>query len=267
MENYWSKYLTGAPSPSFPTIQTVGYQAVANVLLHYEVLLGNPQETPSGSITLATRLRATWGLLLGLYENSQDVIFGTTLSGRNSGANRIDSIMGPTITTVPIRIQIPNAASPIGPWLETIQRQAVQMIAFEQVSLQTIIKLHSHAHTAAGFRTLFLVQNIRFGNDSEQSHLGLKEPEGQLSSFYTYPLVISCTIRDNSNVLLTAVYDDTVLDEREVGRLKNPKMFLTVSRLPMLLLLSSLLAPLKFPRASFLNTDQSVHLRAPTVNS
>ncbi|KAF5659131.1 HC-toxin synthetase [Fusarium heterosporum] len=217
--SYWSKYLNGAPSPSFPTMRTGGYQAVANVVLHHEVLLGNPQETPSGSITLATKLRATWGLLLGLYENSQDVIFGTTLSGRNSGANRIHSVMGPTITTVPIRIQIPDAASPIGPWLETIQRQAVRMIPFEQVSLQTISKLHGHAQTAAGFRTLFLVQNMRFGNDSEQSHLGLKEPGGQLASFYTYPLVISCTIRDNSNVMLTAVYDDSILDERAVGRL------------------------------------------------
>ncbi|KAI3581769.1 hypothetical protein IWW34DRAFT_903772 [Fusarium oxysporum f. sp. albedinis] len=216
--DYWSNYLAGVPLPSFPEIPSVEYQPVANAVLNHEVLLDTPLVTLKESITMATKLRATWGVLLGLYENSRDVTFGTTLSGRNSGATGISSIMGPTITTVPIRVKMPDPTSPVSSWLETVQQQAVEMIPFEQVGLQRIRRLNTHARSVAEFRSLFLVQSTRLSDAAEQNHQGLNL-DGQLASFYTYPLVITCIMRENSSVLLTVAYDDNILDHCRVERL------------------------------------------------
>jgi amino acid adenylation domain-containing protein len=216
---YWREHLAGVPSPTFPALPAIDYQPVANAVVDHLIILGSSQQVSEGNVTMATKLRATWGLLLSLYENSHDISFGTTLSGRNSGITGINSIMGPTIATVPIRIQVPDLTLPIGRWLETVQQQAVEMIPFEQVGLQTIRKLHNDARAAVDFRTLFLVQNMRFGNTEHQSRLGLEQLAGQSGSFYTYPLVVTCTLHQDGNVLIAASYDDSLLESRCVERL------------------------------------------------
>ncbi|UCH93124.1 MAG: amino acid adenylation domain-containing protein [Candidatus Aminicenantes bacterium] len=56
-------------------------------------------------ITLATSLYTAWGLLLQRYNNSNDVIFGTTISGRTAGIEGIEEMVGLFINTLPLRVQ------------------------------------------------------------------------------------------------------------------------------------------------------------------
>ncbi|MED4580174.1 condensation domain-containing protein, partial [Bacillus atrophaeus] len=49
-----------------------------------------------------------WGLLLQRYNGSQDVVFGTVVSGRPAEISGIESMVGLFINTIPVRIHGPS---------------------------------------------------------------------------------------------------------------------------------------------------------------
>jgi amino acid adenylation domain-containing protein len=57
-------------------------------------------------VTLHTLIQAVWGLLLGYYNASEDVVFGSTVSGRPAELRGIEQAVGLFINTIPVRIQI-----------------------------------------------------------------------------------------------------------------------------------------------------------------
>ncbi|AZK48524.1 non-ribosomal peptide synthetase/type I polyketide synthase [Paenibacillus lentus] len=56
-------------------------------------------------VTQAALLYTAWGILLQYYTNSDDVMFGTTVSGRNASISNIDRMVGLFINTLPFRMQ------------------------------------------------------------------------------------------------------------------------------------------------------------------
>jgi polyketide synthase PksJ len=56
-------------------------------------------------VTLSTILYASWGILLQKYNNSDDIIFGTTVSGRPPEVKGIDAMVGLFINTIPLRLK------------------------------------------------------------------------------------------------------------------------------------------------------------------
>jgi non-ribosomal peptide synthase protein (TIGR01720 family) len=54
--------------------------------------------------TLNTIVQSAWGILLSRYNNTQDVVFGSVVSGRPSALNGIQEMIGIFINTVPQRI-------------------------------------------------------------------------------------------------------------------------------------------------------------------
>jgi iturin family lipopeptide synthetase B len=55
-------------------------------------------------ITLAAFFYCSWGILLQKYCNSDDVVFGTTVSGRSVPINGIENMVGLFINTLPLRV-------------------------------------------------------------------------------------------------------------------------------------------------------------------
>jgi hypothetical protein len=56
-------------------------------------------------ITFASLFYCAWGILLQKYSNSEDVVFGTTVSGRSAGIRGIEDIVGLFINTLPLRVR------------------------------------------------------------------------------------------------------------------------------------------------------------------
>jgi len=55
-------------------------------------------------VTLNTIAQTLWGILLGKYNGKNDVVFGAVVSGRPSGLDGVESIIGLFINTIPVRI-------------------------------------------------------------------------------------------------------------------------------------------------------------------
>ncbi|MEZ2339468.1 condensation domain-containing protein, partial [Mucilaginibacter sp. RCC_168] len=58
----------------------------------------------SRRVTLNTVIETVWGILLSRYNHTQDVVFGSVVSGRPGNLDGVEDIIGLFINTVPVRI-------------------------------------------------------------------------------------------------------------------------------------------------------------------
>lgn len=208
-EAFWSVQCSGKPV-AYPQLPAKHELHVDQAMIHSVEV----QRTAGSDITMSTVLRAAWALTLSQYSESQDVIFGATLSGRNAPVPGIEKMMGPTITTVPVRLQI-AADQTIQSFLESVQSQATQMIPFEQTGLQNIGRISAEVKEAIGFRNLIVIQPSSGSTDN--GFLGTEIVDFPVVDFDTYPLIVECGLRD-SGFDIQARYDEGVISAWRLER-------------------------------------------------
>ncbi len=111
-EQFWQDYLAGADTQTelpVKTRKTTEIKRVEEYTLLFQNEIKNNIATfvKNNRVTLASLFYTTWGLLLQKYCNSEDVFFGTTVSGRPAQIKGIEDIVGLFINTIPLRIQTP----------------------------------------------------------------------------------------------------------------------------------------------------------------
>ncbi|KAI9745822.1 MAG: hypothetical protein M1818_000503 [Claussenomyces sp. TS43310] len=208
---FWTAQFSD-PSSAFPQLPNATYQPKADQLQFRSVSV----QRAGSDITLSTVLRAAWGVVLGVVSESDAVTFGITVSGRNAPIPGVTQIMGPTISTVPIRLNVSQEQSPLE-YLKKVQQQAVDMIPFEHTGLQNIRNFSNEAKDATDIRNLLLIQPASMpitGSD----FLGLTPIELEAEEFDPYPLVVECSI-SHDKVDIKAQYDGGILSMQEVQKM------------------------------------------------
>ncbi|KAJ5433827.1 AMP-dependent synthetase/ligase [Penicillium cf. griseofulvum] len=215
---FWTGYLADCAAPQFPSLPNPKYQPIANMTSTRDV---QGIEWPKG-FTPATTLKAAWAVLIALYCNSHDVVFGSTVTGRQAPLAGVELIAGPIIATVPIRVTL-GWELPLRSLLQSIHSAAAQMIPFEQYGLSRLQRLNSNCHQACEFQSLFVIQP-RDEDDSENNFLFLQRSEddtiGQM-----YALILECVLGGSSSVsstdavTLSLSFDDQVVDGPQADRI------------------------------------------------
>ena len=88
-------------------------------------------------LTLNTLVQGAWALLLSRRSGTEDVVFGTVVSGRSAMIPRIDSAVGVFINALPSRVRVPVDGR-VRSWLREVQRQQAEARRFEFCSLVRI---------------------------------------------------------------------------------------------------------------------------------
>ncbi|KRV50463.1 non-ribosomal peptide synthetase [Wenjunlia vitaminophila] len=88
-------------------------------------------------LTLGTVVQGAWGLLLGRLTGRRDVVFGTTVSGRDAPLDRIESMVGLFINTVPVRLRWHPGQSPVDV-LTRLQREQAALLDHQHLGLAEI---------------------------------------------------------------------------------------------------------------------------------
>ncbi|KAL7271990.1 NRPS [Rhizina undulata] len=216
-KNFWETNLAGAVTTSFPTnFASADCQEIfkATRTLHLETEV--EFSLSSGSVTAATLLRAAWAFLISRYTNSDDIIFGETLSGRTAPIDGIATMTGPTIITVPTRVRI-NDNMTIHEYLNNIHAASVEMMPFEHLGLQSIRRISNDAQEACNFQNLLVIQPPK---KTSTQRIGDKSLPLELDSKYssmteTYCLSMECQ-QTCRGVFLSAMYDDDAIDSESV---------------------------------------------------
>nr|WP_237514660.1 non-ribosomal peptide synthase/polyketide synthase [Streptomyces sp. SID4945] len=109
-------------------------------------------------VTLGTVVQAAWGLLLSGLTGRQDVVFGTTVSGRDAAVDGIESMAGLFINTLPTRLAW-APGDPLGTVLERLQREQGALLDHQHLGLAEIQRLAGHAGEGELFDTLVVFEN------------------------------------------------------------------------------------------------------------
>jgi amino acid adenylation domain-containing protein/non-ribosomal peptide synthase protein (TIGR01720 family) len=201
-DEFWSAQLAGETPATFPQLHSSAFTPRADG--RHERTVDMARDSGSDIMT-STIIRAAWALILGRYTDSEDVVFGATMSGRNAPVRDIERINGPTITTVPVKVHL-NREQPISEMLEAVQNQATDMIPHEHWGLQNITQVSENAR----FQNLLVVQPSREG----QSLLGMEVVPTDEDDFNTYALCTECILAGDK-VKLKMTFDPRVVPQAE----------------------------------------------------
>ncbi|KAK1912672.1 hypothetical protein P3342_004608 [Pyrenophora teres f. teres] len=210
---YWQTALADCEATLFPPLPSSVKQLVADTTVEHQCPL--PSRSTSDTTT-STLIRAAWAIVASRYTSSDDVVFGTTITGRNAPVTSIDAIVGPTIATVPLRVRLQKDQT-VSSFLGYLQQQATEMIAYEQTGLQQIAKMGPDPQHACGFQTLLVVQPAGDVLGSDDT-LGKWRGYSGLQDFMTYALGVRCTL-SAEGVKITASFDARVIEHWVVEKM------------------------------------------------
>jgi amino acid adenylation domain-containing protein len=107
---FWQQYLHGYDTLSVlpGDLKLYGENIIASYQYEFEeeIEAGLSAFSKKYHCTIATALYVAWGILLHKYSNYDDIVIGTTVSGRNIEWQGIDEMVGLFINTIPCRIQM-----------------------------------------------------------------------------------------------------------------------------------------------------------------
>ncbi len=205
-KSYWTEQLAGVPASSFLTGTSKHRQPVASACHNLTIHI-------SGNQSLTMLARAAWALLLAEYSGTDDVVFGNTLHGRNSLPAAMQHVAGPTLTTLPIRVNL-HKIQTISHLLESLKNQHDAMIPFEQYGLLRIRDIDSEIRSAAAFQSLLIIQ-AEATTSEPGSYFELTEVTRNL---HEYPLVVTLT-PNASAIDVSCTFDELVISPQQVQRI------------------------------------------------
>lgn len=212
---FWRSQLSQTFQNHFPSLPSVDYQAQTDRRDFHRVKFLRAQRATS-SITSSTIIRAAWAIIVGRYSSTNDVVYGTILSGRHANGFPIESIVGPTITTVPVRCRIDKSASVVS-FLKQVQQDAAEIFAHEQYGLQNIRRLGPEVQEASNFQNLLIVNGVQAETPDSNLFNECAIP-GHQADFLTYPLTIECT-PSSDGLEVVAQYDSRLISSEQISRL------------------------------------------------
>ncbi|MEU8897410.1 amino acid adenylation domain-containing protein [Nocardia sp. NPDC048505] len=156
-------------------------------------------------VTVNTVLQAALGVLLGRLTGREDVVFGTTVSGRPAELAGVESMVGLFVNTVPVRVRA--AAGRTGEQLlRTLQGEQAELLDHHQVGLPEIARI---APAAAQFDTLLVFESYPIDREAiaaADSVDGMSVTGVGLRDETHYPLTLLATATET--IELTWKYRD-----------------------------------------------------------
>ena len=213
-DQFWLSHLEGITAPQFPQLPSPDYKVQATSQLLHTVKMARRSDM---EVTVPSLIRAAWGLLLATYSGSDDVLWGETNSGREAPVPDIENIIGPTLTTAPVRLTL-NRTLTVRDYLRETQRQASATLPYQFAGLQHIRKLSSETAVACDFQSFL---GIVAGDNLQdvESDLWSMQSTGTLgTNFFSYALVFNCTV-EKDNVSVEVLYDSHVTETWYIERL------------------------------------------------
>ncbi|KAJ5116729.1 hypothetical protein N7456_001077 [Penicillium angulare] len=219
VDTFWATQLSDLDATVFPELPTSNYRPSATKSLQHQIEgLSLEKKT---SHTLPTYIYLAWALLIAHYTDSPDVVYGATLSGRNASVPAIEAMVGPTITTLPLRVQLQSATSVVTA-LDQVQKTLASMIPYEQVGLPRIAKSCEDGKRACQFQSQLIIQSPE---EKEQTSLfetvqGSATTGLDYTSFCEFAMMLSVLpSADRSGMTIDTAFDPNVLSPDSMRRM------------------------------------------------
>lgn len=166
----------------------------------------------ANKLTLNTLLQGAWALLLQRYSGQQQVMFGTTVSGRNVTLAGIEQMVGLFINTLPMGVDC-DRSKLIVDWLHDLQHQHRNHEDHAQVAL-TELKANALANSCERlFDSVLVFENYPQSSPQLTRQLRFLDAYERTN----FPLTLVASLRQQLYGQL--VYDDGLYTEQEIAQL------------------------------------------------
>ena len=157
----------------------------------------------SQHVTLSTIVQGAWSLLISHYSGSHDVVFGAAFSGRPAEVPGIESLIGPCVNNLPVRVTMTPEESLLQ-WLLQLQQRQFGLVQHQYVPLELIQKWAKVPWRHRLFDSLIVFQNYEVDESacclgSDVRLVPIATPETT-----NYPLTIA--VRPNRELRLRLIY-------------------------------------------------------------
>ncbi|MCP4151900.1 MAG: AMP-binding protein, partial [bacterium] len=221
-KEYWKNYLSGLDTPGELSIKSKKNRPGVSIMETYGArfndTLAKETEifTEKYKITTAALLYAAWGLLLQRYNNNDDVIFGTTVSGRNAGIKGIEEMVGLFINTIPLRVKT-SGDRQIGELVRQVDETLRQRQEFEGTSLVNIKEYAGVAGNETLFDNILVIENYPLDKQMPQKESTLSIDSYSIAEETHYDLTVAITLFEGLEITVT--YDQTRFEKENIKRL------------------------------------------------
>ncbi len=175
-ENYWKEYLDGFDQKTMLPLAKeckTDDQRVKRFTYHVSPETKQQLEhyAKTEKITVGTILNTVWGILLQRYNNVEDVVFGTTVSGRSGSLSDIENMVGLFINTIPFRMKT-TSAKKIADALQEINQTLQKRQNFENTPLPKIQSYSQIPPQESLFDSIVVIENYPLNQVFEKVNCG-----------------------------------------------------------------------------------------------
>jgi surfactin family lipopeptide synthetase C len=110
-------------------------------------------------VTLNTIAQGAWALLLSHYSGEEDVVFGTTVSGRPAELAGVEDMVGLFINTLPVRVRVMPQTSVLS-WLKGLQTEQLEMRQYEYSPLVEVQRWSEVPRGLSLFESVLIFENF-----------------------------------------------------------------------------------------------------------
>ncbi|MFZ5603823.1 MAG: amino acid adenylation domain-containing protein, partial [Pseudomonadota bacterium] len=227
---FWRQYLKGftaaTPIPVKNSAAVVAHRARSGdgasryreqeIRISGVLLEGLQQLAKQHRLTLNHVMQGIWAVLLQRYSGENDVLFGTTVSGRPAELPGIENMVGLFINTLPLRMQVDRHA-PFIDWLQSVQETQAEMKHYEYSSLVDVQKASELPPKQPMFESILVFENYPIDETLEQTQQSLQIGNPDAFQQTNFPLTLVAI--PGRELLVRFSYDSHLFDADTIERM------------------------------------------------
>jgi hypothetical protein len=183
---FWRGVLSGVvdptPIPAAPESRESNWEAGGEVvrLLSHQASAALGALARNHHVTLGAIVGAAWSVVLAHHSGRSDIVFGTSFAGRPDGIPGIETMVGPCVNNLPIRVRVDERMR-VGEWLRQVHGLMGELTQYQTTPLASIHACSEVPTWLRMFDSLLVVQTYIV--DSKVGALGdvrlrpLRSPE------------------------------------------------------------------------------------------
>ncbi|MFS0871455.1 amino acid adenylation domain-containing protein [Paenibacillus xylanilyticus] len=220
---YWKNYLSGyEPGADFPVEMALDSSeppSIKEITFNLgKVLTEQLMEVSSQyQVTMSSLFQTVWGVVLQYYSNSDDVVFGTVVSGRSAAIPNVEKIVGLFINAVPVRIMSDEKQS----FAQLLKETHQNAILSEEYSYLSLAEVQAEAgQNGTLFNHIMVYENYPSSAsmfDTKQIELGFDITSIEAYEHTNYDLNIS--IGPGEEIRVKINYNEQVYSDSFIERL------------------------------------------------
>ncbi|MET8771889.1 non-ribosomal peptide synthase/polyketide synthase, partial [Streptomyces sp. NPDC004658] len=218
-ERYWREALAGFQAPTAlprdrrpAEAHRASSSGSVRMTLAPDVSARLRDTAQRAGLTLNTVLQGAWALLLSRYGGGDDVVFGTTVSGRPAELPGVTSMVGLFINTLPTRARV-DGRRPLLDWLRDLQAAQSEARRHDFVSLAQVQSWSDVPGGTRLFDSIVVFENYPFDEGALARHGLAMEQERDVEPT-SYPL--SVVVAPGDTLAVNLDYDPAAFDATTV---------------------------------------------------